>query len=207
MPLTAGGQDTKRQAVAHIVRGVTRAHLVDTREGHGRGLTERGGSGSKTGKQDRADARPRLRGTSIWEDWTPSGRGNPHESLKRVYVLWSRHRCSKSTSWPRRESCVPAGIARRRVELFVRLHLVEIGLRDVLGAIDLHRLHELSSFWDALVVRSAQEAGCTVVLFTEDLDTGGRSTACRSGIQSGETSACHPSAPARLASKAVAADP
>ena len=40
-------------------------------------------------------------------------------------------------------------------------------LPDILAAIDLHRLHKLS-FWDALVVRAAQQAGCTV-LYSEDM--------------------------------------
>ena len=69
-----------------------------------------------------------------------------------------------------RKAQVPPPIARRKVELFARLHLVQVELRDILAAIDLHRLHGLS-FWDALVVRSAQQAGCTLLL-TEDLEHG-----------------------------------
>ena len=38
---------------------------------------------------------------------------------------------------------------------------------DILAAIDLHRLHKFS-FWDALVIRSAKQSGCTV-LFSEDM--------------------------------------
>ena len=38
---------------------------------------------------------------------------------------------------------------------------------DILAAIDLHRLHGLN-FWDALVVRSAKQAGCSL-LFSEDM--------------------------------------
>ena len=67
---------------------------------------------------------------------------------------------------------VPAEIARRKTELFARFDLVLIDLADVLAAIDLHRLHGLS-FWDALVVRAAQEAGCAL-LYTEDMQHGGR---------------------------------
>ena len=67
---------------------------------------------------------------------------------------------------------VPAPIARRKVELFARLHLALIDSDDILAAIDLHRLHELS-LWDALVVRTAQETGCSV-LYTEDLQDGRR---------------------------------
>lgn len=38
---------------------------------------------------------------------------------------------------------------------------------DILGAIDLHRLHGFS-IWDALVIRAAIQSGCTV-LYSEDL--------------------------------------
>jgi predicted nucleic acid-binding protein len=62
---------------------------------------------------------------------------------------------------------IDAGIARRKVELFAHFDLVEIALETVLGAIDLHRLHQLS-FWDALIVRSALDSGCSE-LITEDL--------------------------------------
>jgi predicted nucleic acid-binding protein len=67
---------------------------------------------------------------------------------------------------------VPVAIARRKVELFGRLNLVQIDLPDVLGAIDLRRLHTVG-FWDALILRAAQRAGC-VTLFTEDLQHGAR---------------------------------
>jgi predicted nucleic acid-binding protein len=40
-------------------------------------------------------------------------------------------------------------------------------LTDILAAIDLHRLHGFS-FGDALIVRSAKQAGCGV-LFSEDM--------------------------------------
>jgi len=62
--------------------------------------------------------------------------------------------------------------ARRKVELFAQLNLVPIGLDNILGAIDLHRLHQLS-FWDALIVESALRARCAV-LYTEDLPHGQR---------------------------------
>jgi predicted nucleic acid-binding protein len=65
---------------------------------------------------------------------------------------------------------VPAPIARRKIELFARLDLVVIQLDDILAAIDLHRLHELS-LWDALILRAAKHAGCSV-LYTEDLQHG-----------------------------------
>lgn len=61
---------------------------------------------------------------------------------------------------------VDARSARRKVELLAQFHLAVHGLPDILAAIDLHRLHGFS-FWDALIVRSAKQTGCTV-LFSED---------------------------------------
>ena len=45
--------------------------------------------------------------------------------------------------------------ARRRVEVYTRFDVVTLLPPDLLAAIDLHRLHNLS-FWDALVVRAAE---------------------------------------------------
>jgi len=67
---------------------------------------------------------------------------------------------------------VAVDVARRKTELFGRLHLVTPELDDVLGAIDLHRLHGFS-FWDALIVRSALVSGCSRLL-SEDLQAGRR---------------------------------
>jgi len=65
---------------------------------------------------------------------------------------------------------VDARIARRKVELLAEFDVAAPELADILAAIDLHRLHGLS-FWDALVVRSAKQAGCSVLL-TEDFQHG-----------------------------------
>ena len=62
---------------------------------------------------------------------------------------------------------VEARIARRKVELRAEFDVAAPDVADILAAIDLHRLHRFS-FWDALVVRSAKQAGCKI-LFTEDL--------------------------------------
>jgi predicted nucleic acid-binding protein len=67
---------------------------------------------------------------------------------------------------------VDIAIALRKVELFGHTHLAIIDLDDVLAATDLQRLHQLS-FWDALVLRAAQETGCTV-FYSEDLQSGRR---------------------------------
>ncbi|MDO8834707.1 MAG: PIN domain-containing protein [Vicinamibacterales bacterium] len=63
-------------------------------------------------------------------------------------------------------------LARRKVELFGQLDLVIVSLDDVLGAIDLQRLHRLH-FWDALIIRSARQGGC-VRLLSEDMQHGRR---------------------------------
>jgi predicted nucleic acid-binding protein len=65
---------------------------------------------------------------------------------------------------------VDARVARRKVELLAEFDVAAPELADILAAIDLHRLHELS-FWDALIVRSAKQAGCSVLL-TEDFQHG-----------------------------------
>jgi predicted nucleic acid-binding protein len=62
-----------------------------------------------------------------------------------------------------------SAIARRKVELLAEFDVATPDLPDILAAIDLHRLHNIS-FWDALVLRSAQQAGCSV-LFSEDMQS------------------------------------
>ena len=62
---------------------------------------------------------------------------------------------------------VDPSIARRKVELLAEFDVAAPQVSDVLAAIDLHRLHGFS-FWDALVLRAAKQAGCSV-LFSEDL--------------------------------------
>ena len=66
-----------------------------------------------------------------------------------------------------RKAKLDAALARIRVEIFSNFQLVEPNLQDVLAAIDLHRLQRLS-YWDALIIRSAERSGCTVLL-TEDM--------------------------------------
>jgi predicted nucleic acid-binding protein len=58
---------------------------------------------------------------------------------------------------------VDAPLARRKVELLAEFDVVAPELADILAAIDLHRLHGFS-FWDALILRSAKQAGCRVLL-------------------------------------------
>jgi len=67
-----------------------------------------------------------------------------------------------------RKMHVESSVARRKVELLAEFEVAVPQLSDVLAAIDLHRLHGLS-FWDALILRMAQEAGCRI-LFSEDFE-------------------------------------
>jgi predicted nucleic acid-binding protein len=60
--------------------------------------------------------------------------------------------------------------ARRKVELLSEFDVATPEVADILAAIDLHRLHAFS-FWDALVVRAAKQAGCRVLL-SEDFQSG-----------------------------------
>jgi len=60
--------------------------------------------------------------------------------------------------------------ARRKIELLAEFDVAAPDVADILAAIHLHRLHGVS-FWDALVLRSAKQAGCTVLLTEEMQDT------------------------------------
>ena len=65
---------------------------------------------------------------------------------------------------------IDVDVARRKVELFANFHVVTLDVEDVLAAIDLHRLHQVS-FWDALILRAAKQGGCPEV-YSEDLQHG-----------------------------------
>jgi predicted nucleic acid-binding protein len=67
---------------------------------------------------------------------------------------------------------VDAAVARRKVELFARLDVVQIDLGAILAAIDFQRLHRVS-FWDALIVQAALAGGCATLL-SEDMQHGRR---------------------------------
>jgi predicted nucleic acid-binding protein len=62
---------------------------------------------------------------------------------------------------------VETDTAKRKTRLFSRLHTVQITPADILAAIEVHQLHAVS-FWDALIVHAARQAGCSVLL-SEDM--------------------------------------
>jgi predicted nucleic acid-binding protein len=62
--------------------------------------------------------------------------------------------------------------ARARVEVYSTFDVVTVTPTLILAAVDLHRLDSIS-FWDALIIRAAEQAGCDT-LYSEDLQTGRR---------------------------------
>ena len=62
---------------------------------------------------------------------------------------------------------MPPETAQRKVEIMAAGRVVEFRARDVVAAIELHRLTSLS-LWDAMIVHAARIAGCAV-LYSEDL--------------------------------------
>ncbi|MEX1129991.1 MAG: PIN domain-containing protein [Vicinamibacterales bacterium] len=67
---------------------------------------------------------------------------------------------------------VDAAAARAKVELLGAFSTVPVDIDDVLAAIDLHRLHQVS-IWDGLIIRAAQQARCARI-YSEDLQHGRR---------------------------------
>ena len=60
--------------------------------------------------------------------------------------------------------------ARARIEVYLGFDVVTVTPALLLAAVDLNRLDSVS-FWDALVIRAAEHAGCDT-LFSEDLQDG-----------------------------------
>ncbi|MGH9722322.1 MAG: PIN domain-containing protein [Bryobacteraceae bacterium] len=61
-------------------------------------------------------------------------------------------------------------IAQRKVEILARGRVVRLETNDIIAAIELHRLTQVS-FWNALIVQAARSSG-SMVLYTEDLPHG-----------------------------------
>jgi hypothetical protein len=65
---------------------------------------------------------------------------------------------------------VDPAFAQSKVEILARGRVVRFTERDVIAAIELHRLRQIS-FWDAMIVHAARACNATV-LFSEDLADG-----------------------------------
>ena len=63
-----------------------------------------------------------------------------------------------------------AEAAQRKVEILAKARVVRFEPADVIAAIELHRLRQIS-FWDALIVHAARCAGAAI-LYSEDLQAG-----------------------------------
>ena len=61
-------------------------------------------------------------------------------------------------------------LAQRKVHVLARGRVVRFDADDVIAAIELHRLSQIS-FWDAMIVHAARLAGAAV-LYSEDLQHG-----------------------------------
>lgn len=65
---------------------------------------------------------------------------------------------------------VAPDIAQQKVTLMARGRVVRFDTGDIIAAIELHRLTQIS-FWDAMIVHAARLAGAAI-LYTEDLQPG-----------------------------------
>jgi predicted nucleic acid-binding protein len=65
---------------------------------------------------------------------------------------------------------VPSERAQRRVEIFSCAKIVRFEIADLVAAIELHRLTQIS-FWDAMIGHAARIGGATV-LYSEDFQHG-----------------------------------
>lgn len=111
--------------------------------------------------EDRDEPEKRERARDLLHELIPSR--NAVLSLQVLRELFAASRSKLG---------LDASEAKNRVETYARLDVVELGLDDLLAAIDLHRLHQFS-IWDALIVRAALIARCRI-LYSEDMQDGQR---------------------------------
>jgi predicted nucleic acid-binding protein len=64
----------------------------------------------------------------------------------------------------------PMNRAQRRVEILASAKIIRFEVSDLVAAIELHRLTQIS-FWDALIVHAARVSGAKV-LYSEDFQHG-----------------------------------
>lgn len=108
---------------------------------------------------DGANGTKRLRASDLLHEHRKDGSGVVSLQVLQEYFVIATRKLK-----------LDAAIARRKVELWSKLDVVAPDLRDILAAIDLHRLHHFS-YWDALVIRSAKQGGCSVI-YSEDWQHG-----------------------------------
>jgi predicted nucleic acid-binding protein len=108
---------------------------------------------------DREAGRRHDRSVETVEEAVRSGRGVVSTQVLQEYFVNATRKLG-----------IDADEVKINIELYSRMKVVQIRLEDILAAIDLHRLHQLS-LWDALIVTCAAASGCRRVL-TEDLQHG-----------------------------------
>ena len=65
---------------------------------------------------------------------------------------------------------LPAGHIRAQLDLYEQFEVVQVTPAIIRAGLDLHQTRSVS-FYDALILASAETAGCSV-LFSEDMNTG-----------------------------------
>jgi predicted nucleic acid-binding protein len=107
---------------------------------------------------DDAPAKQRL-ARDLWRDHRRTGTGVVSMQVLQEYFVTVTRKLKLD---PRK--------ARRKVELLSEFDVAAPEVADILAAIDLHRFHGFS-FWDAVLLRTAQQSGCRVLL-SEDFQEG-----------------------------------
>jgi predicted nucleic acid-binding protein len=106
---------------------------------------------------DKDEPEKQQRALSLFEEHRRNGTGVVSSQVLQEYFVAATLK-------------LDAHVARRNVELFSRFEVATAGVEDVLAAIDLHLLHQIS-FWDGLILQTARQRNCAVLL-TEDLQDG-----------------------------------
>ena len=92
------------------------------------------------------------------------------EHLRRGTAVVSLQVLQEYFAAATRKLGVSSEAAQRKVEILARARVVRFDADDIIAAIELHRLRQVS-FWDALIIHAARSAGATT-LFSEDLQHG-----------------------------------
>jgi predicted nucleic acid-binding protein len=107
-------------------------------------------------------------------------RSSPRKQARAIALVAEHHRRRSSVislqvmqeyfAAVTRKLGVDPEIAQRKVEILARGRVVRFSERDVIAAIQLHRLTRIP-FWDAMIAHAARVAGA-VVLYSEDFQHG-----------------------------------
>jgi len=111
----------------------------------------------------------------------PADDASATEKRDRAIALFAEHRRSGTAvvslqvleeyfAAATRKLGVAPEIAQQKVEVLARSNVVRCDARDVIAAIELHRLTQVS-IWDALIVQAARSVGAAV-LYSEVLPAG-----------------------------------